>query len=121
MRTVNTILMAFVLAVVLPSLASAQQCGEPPRVDDQSLRGDLEGKAKLLSSLVGDANLQGRIEIAKTDIFSKYPNADKLRSSTYLLYVFCTTVLADPKYDPNQRFQAIITMQNTLNQNPLKQ
>jgi hypothetical protein len=37
-------------------------CSDPPRVDDQMLKGDLEGKAKFLSSLVGNANLKGQIE-----------------------------------------------------------
>src|SRR6185312_11976406 len=63
-----------------PAVGQAQpSCGDPPRVDDQSLKGDLEGKAKFLSSLVGDANLKGQIESARTDIFSKYPNASATR------------------------------------------
>src|SRR5690242_15079099 len=79
------------------SLAQAQpSCGEPPRVDDQSLKGALEGKAQLLTRLVGDANLKGNIEAARTDIFSKYPEARKAHSDTYLLYMFCSFVLSDP-------------------------
>src|SRR3974390_2673100 len=58
--------------------ALAQQCVDPPRVDDQTLKGVIDGKAKFLSSLVGDAGLKGHVEIAKTDIFSKYPNSDQV-------------------------------------------
>jgi hypothetical protein len=48
-------------------MAQAQpSCGDPPRVDDRTLKGDLEGKAKFLSSLVGDANLKGQIEATRT-------------------------------------------------------
>jgi hypothetical protein len=47
-------------------MAQAQpSCGDPLRVDDQTLKGDLEDKAKFLSSLVGDANLKGQIEATR--------------------------------------------------------
>jgi hypothetical protein len=92
----------------LPALAQAQpSCGDPPRVDDQLLKGDLEGKAKFLSSLVGDANLKGQVEAARTDIFQNYPEASKARSDAYLQYMFCSFVLSDPKLSAKEKFQAI--------------
>jgi hypothetical protein len=94
---------------ILPLASEAQQpsCGDPPRVDDQSLKGDLEGKAKFLSSLVGDAGLKGQIETARTDVLSKYPNADRTRSDAYLQYMLCSFVLSDPKLSPQEKFRAI--------------
>ncbi len=98
------------LLAVLPLASEAQQqpsCGDPPRVDDQSLKGDLEGKAKFLSSLVGDASLKGQMETARTDVFSKYPNADRTRSDAYLEYMLCSLVLSDPKLSAAEKFRAI--------------
>jgi hypothetical protein len=90
------------------AVAQAQpSCGEPPRVDDQTLKGDLEGKAKFLLSFVGDANLKGQIETARTDIFSKYPNAGATRSDAYLEYMFCSFVLTDQKLSAQEKFHAI--------------
>jgi hypothetical protein len=82
-------------------------CGEAPPVDDQSLKGLLEGKAEFLSRLVGNASLKGNLDSARQDIFSKYPNADKARSEAYLEYMLCTFVLSDPKLSPNEKFKAI--------------
>jgi hypothetical protein len=94
--------------LALSAAAQAQpSCGDPPRVDDHTLKGDLEGKAKLLSSLVGDTNLKGKIETARTDIFSKYPNAGPARSDAYLEYMFCSFVLTDPKLSAQEKFHAI--------------
>jgi len=45
-------------------------CGDPLRVDDQTLKGDLEDKAKFLSSLVGNANLKGQIEASVIPLIS---------------------------------------------------
>ena len=83
-------------------------CCAGRRVDDQTLKADLEGKAKFLSSLVGDANLKGQVATARTDIFSKYPNAGSTRSDAYLEYMFCSFVLADPKWSAQDKFHAIL-------------
>jgi hypothetical protein len=105
MRTVVAPLAAW---LALFAIAQAEpSCGDPPRVDDQSLKGDLEGKAQFLSKLIGDANLKGQIETARTDIFSKYPNAGATRSDAYLEYMFCSFVLTDPKLTAQEKFRAI--------------
>jgi tetratricopeptide (TPR) repeat protein len=93
----------------LCGLAQAQpSCGEPPRVDDLTLKGDLEGKAQFLSKLVGDADLKGKIETARTDIFSKYPKAGEAHSDAYLEYMFCSFVLSDPKLSGQEKLHAIL-------------
>ena len=91
MLTLAAWLTLFATAPAQPS------CGDPPRVDDQTLKTDLEGKAKLLSNLVGNASLKGQIDTTRVDIFSKYPNAGAAHSDTYLEYMFCSFVLTDPK------------------------
>src|SRR3954449_1032826 len=107
-QNMRATLVALLLTFALAHSALAQQCGDPPRVDDQMLKGEIEGKAKFLSSLVGDAGLKGQVEMAKTDIFSKYPNADKLHSDTYLLYMFCTSVLSDARLSAQDKLRAIL-------------
>ena len=95
---------------ILPLVSEAQQqpsCGDPPRVDDRLLKTDLEGKAKFLSSLVGEAGLKGQIATARADIFSKYPNADRTRSDAYMEYMLCSFVLSDPNLSAPEKFRAI--------------
>ena len=98
------------LAIVLGATwhAAAQpSCGDPPRVDDQSLKGTLDGKARFLSSMIGDANLKGELETARTDVFSKYPQADRTRSEAYLEYMLCSFVLSDPRLSAQDKLKAI--------------
>ena len=105
--------------LALSAVAHAQpSCGDPPRVDDQTLKGDLEGKAKFLSSLIGDANLKGQVETARTDIFSKYPNAGSTRSDAYLEYMFCSFVLPDPKLTAQEKFRAILDFRQAVQAAP---
>jgi hypothetical protein len=114
MRTAMATLAAW---LVLFAVAQAQpSCGDPPRVDDQTLKGDLEGKAQFLSKLVGDASLKGQIETARTDIFSKYPNAGTARSDAYLQYMFCSFVLTDPKLSAQEKFHHILEFRQVVAQ-----
>ena len=95
-----------VIAGFLITLSAAQadsQCGEAPRVTDDVLKADFKGKAQALSGLIGKVDLEARIEAAQTDVFSKYPNADKVRAQAYFAYVFCTTVLVDPTLSAEQK------------------
>src|SRR3954451_19121487 len=114
-------IMLIVLAALMMFSMPVQaqpSCGDPPRVDDQTLKGDLEGKAKCLSSLNGEGNLKGQIEAARTDIFSKYPNAGTTRSDAYLQYMFCSFVLSDPKLSAQEKFRAIQEFRQVEVQSP---
>jgi tetratricopeptide (TPR) repeat protein len=54
---------------------------------------------------MGKVDLEATIEAARTDVFSKYPNADKIRAQAYFAYVFCTSVLTDPTLSAEQRLR----------------
>jgi hypothetical protein len=107
MRIIVATISAWLAVYAVAQTQPQTSCGDPPRVDDQTLKGDLEGKAQFLSKLVGDAGLKGRIEAARTDIFSKYPNAGTTRSDAYLEYMFCSFVLGDAKLSGQEKFRAI--------------
>jgi hypothetical protein len=79
-------------------MAQAQlPCSDPPRVDDQMLEGDLEGKAKFLSSLVGNANLKGQIEATRTASSANTQTPVQPILMPYLEYMFsiCSAALYD--------------------------
>ena len=63
--------------------ALALDCGSVPPVQDEKLKGAIADKATFLSKLLGNAQLSGEIESAKSDIFSQYPDADRSRTNAY--------------------------------------
>ena len=81
--------------MTLMNSAWAIDCGSVPPVIDETLKGAIEGKANVLSRLLGDAALSGEIDTAKNDIFFKYPDADKTRINAYFLYIMCQSVFND--------------------------
>jgi tetratricopeptide (TPR) repeat protein len=104
-------LIALVGFLATPSLGRSElSCGEAPLVADESLKAEIKGGTQLLSGLIGKAELNARIETARTDIFSKFPNADKVRMQAYFSYVFCTQVLSDARLSPQERAQLSLVL-----------
>jgi hypothetical protein len=89
-----------------PSLAH-EICGEPPPVADESLRAEIEGKAKLLSRLIGETSLSGSIETAREEIFSKYPDAELSRSNAYFEYQMCVLIMNDKAMTTQQKVEEL--------------
>jgi len=91
-----------VLAVVGSGLAQASVCGDPPPVANETLKGEIAGKAQILSKYLGNAQLSGQIETSRTEIFSKYPNADE-RGNAYFEYQVCILLMNDKKMTTQEK------------------
>jgi hypothetical protein len=85
----------------------AYVCGDPPPVDSTALKGELDGKASFLSKFIGDAKLRGNIETSRSEVFSKYPNADKLVVDHYLLFQTCVILMDDKSLDTTQKLEEL--------------
>src|SRR5271166_487874 len=68
------------------------------------------GKGELFAGLIGQADLETRLEATRTDIFAKYPNADKVRMEAYFAYVVCAQVLNDARLSPREKAQFAVLL-----------
>jgi hypothetical protein len=109
------VVLGLAIAVAGHSVAIAQQCGEPPVVSDKSVKAELDGQAKLLYGKVGDVGLKGDFETARTDVLSKYPNADRVRNDTYMLYQICIAISGDGKLTGPEKVQLLLQVQKAMN------
>jgi hypothetical protein len=73
---------------------TADICGGPPPVANEDLKGEIEGRAQFLSRFLGEAELGGKIETSRSEIFSRYPDADE-RSDAYFEYQVCVLLMED--------------------------
>jgi len=101
-------------AVAVSSALAQPSCGDPPRVDDLQLKGELDGKARFLSSFLGDSSLSGKVEASRIDVLSQYPNADQVRSNAYLQYMFCSFVLSDQRPSWAEKSNALMVFASTM-------
>jgi hypothetical protein len=60
-----------------PATAQQNVCGSPPPVANEYLRAELGGKARLITPLLGTPDVTGAIEVSRTEVFSKYPEAEQ--------------------------------------------
>lgn len=102
--------------------AAHEICGDPPpaqfRVrNDETLKGEIEGKAQLLTKFVGDAQLGGKVETSQKEIFAKYPDADRARTDTYFAYMFCVLLFSpDNPQSFEEKQRALTTFYEHLRQ-----
>lgn len=105
-------IMAFILFVLAPTYGSADTflCGDPPPLSDDKLSGELKSKAQFLSRFLGDAQLEGNIESTRTEVLSKYPNADRVIADQYLLYQTCVMLMKDDSLPTTQKLEELRKM-----------
>jgi hypothetical protein len=93
------------LFTAFPASVHAQNCGDPPPVQNETLEGEIQGKAQFLSRFLGDASLGGRIQTARTEIFSKYPEGE--RSNAYFEYQVCVMLMNDQSLTTLQKLDKL--------------
>jgi hypothetical protein len=86
-------------------------CGKPPELpyksqESEKLKGELEGKAQMLSRLVGNADLKGAVETERNTIFQSADQVLAAWQSNYLSYVFCASVMSDKSLSVEKRIDA---------------
>ena len=95
----------FPLSVIMP-LVSANMpaiaqvaCGDMPKdlplVTQEQLKGDTEGKAQLLTRLLGGAQIKGTIDNSRAELHEEHKNVDQHQIDMYFLWVSCQTISAD--------------------------
>jgi hypothetical protein len=87
--------------------ARSEPCGDAPLVSDESLKGELDSRATVLSRLFGDLKFQGEVQIQRNDVLSRYPAADKLRVNQYFLYAVCQLIMADTQASLEQKIKML--------------
>ena len=98
-------------------------CGKPPELplkqqEIETLKGDLEGKAHLLSRLVGTGNLKGAIESERNTIWQSASETVAAWKVGYLSYLFCASVMSDKSLTSEKRMEALRQFQETMERRP---
>ena len=111
MRT--TVILFLLYCLTTAALAdSADFCPPPPDGTPEEIKGDAKlavGRLRGLSA----AELDGTVEIIPRELFSEYPNADRLIISQLLMSQFCVQVMTSglsdrEKFEQFSKFSAVI-------------
>jgi hypothetical protein len=109
--TVAAISSVLLFISITDSLAQSE-CGPPPSFSttqkvDESVKGELQGQADFLSKLVGNAQLSGAVEAARTSIYQTSDQAFAAQKDAYLSYMFCVIVTSDKAFSTKEKLEAL--------------
>jgi hypothetical protein len=94
--------------------AQVKTCGDPPPVTDETLKGEIQGRANMLTRFFGDAQITGQVDMARTDIFSHYPHAEQGRATAYFQYVLCALLFSDSSLDSHEKIETWLRIKDAL-------
>ncbi|MDX6584934.1 MAG: hypothetical protein QOI10_4118 [Solirubrobacterales bacterium] len=109
-------LVAFTLCWSSPSGAQDFQCPSPAQQTDSNLRVEVDGKAQTILRL-GAAELKGSVERTVQDLYSKYPNADRVAIASMVLSTTCQMIRNSPQLSDSEKFEkwmAVLQIIRTL-------
>jgi hypothetical protein len=116
MKTIITIALLW-LAHVDIALAQQINCGDAPKLRssvEEKLKGDAEGKAQLLTKLLGNAALQGAIETSKTELYQQHQDVGKDEINLYFAWVSCQTISSDKNLASSEKLEKWMTIYKEL-------
>lgn len=112
----------FAVSILLATFAAKADnidCGAMPVVTDESFAGEINGQARLLSRYFGNAELSGRIEQTRKDIFSKYSDQQASRQDSALQYQMCEYLKRDTTHSDFEKFKILRDMRQSF-QKPIQ-
>ena len=103
-------LILVLLVIISPMDVSAQvdRCGEPPPVVEEHIERAIDGKLHVLSRFLGNAALSAKIQTSRTEIFSRYPDAERSRTNAYFQYQVCVLIMEDNSLSNPEKIEKLM-------------
>lgn len=100
------------LTTSFEAVAQHPVCGKAPEFDSrlensERIKGDLAGRAQALARFVGTAEVSGRIEVERREIYKSSVGTEAARADAYLAYVFCVLIMDDRSIPTTEKLKAI--------------
>ena len=94
--------------------AYAIECPPPPQQFTNEISGNVKGELRgALQKLVG-GSLEGKVDVIANNLFSQYPNADRLTLAVGIMSMYCQIINESTQWDDNRKLQAINEMNTQI-------
>ena len=100
------------------SASEEKDCGKPPPVANEKVAGEIKSEAQALSRWLGNAELSGKIQTSREEIFSKYPNANESLFGYYFRYQICILLMSDKTLSNKEKRDELIKIQQAFSKPP---
>lgn len=109
------------------NIASAQSaqhelCGPVPSLPnklktDEGLKGQLEGRARMLSGFLGKAELGGKVEATRKELYQSSDSFFAARQDAYMAYMFCVLIIGDKTASLEAKLRALQEFRKPVSRN----
>jgi hypothetical protein len=107
-----------------PALADSFSCPKPSEQTGNNIKGDVSGEAQTLLKL-GSAELKGNVDKIVVDLYSKYPNADRVAIASDLLSTTCYLIRDSQQLSDSDKldkwYKVFPLIQSIINQETVDQ
>jgi len=94
--------------------AYAIECPPPPQQFTNEISGNVKGELRgALQKLVG-GSLEGKVDVIANNLFSQYPNADRLTLAVGIMSMYCQIINESTQWDDNRKLQAVNEMNTQI-------
>jgi hypothetical protein len=100
--------MVTVLSAVNNVAVAQEICGDQPRQlpaeQERRLGGELQGKANLLSKLMGHAELDAKVNSSRRELYQQFNNIDRATLDQKFLWTMCQHIMSNPWLSFDQKY-----------------
>ena len=115
----GTVMLGAVLlsAYCVPAHADAV-CGLPPSqvptMSQEQLKGDAEGKARILTKLLPGAQIKGAVDMSREELYQEHQNIDQYQINMYFMWVSCQPIMSDAKLPTAEKIRLWTEVRNAF-------
>ena len=96
------------------SAATDLNCGDPPAVTNEIVKGEVQAKADAISKILGAIGFGAAYEKSREDIFNKYDESKAARADQYLYFLVCNTLGRSASLTDKEKLDAIFQMRSVM-------
>ncbi len=103
------------LLMLATAFASAADfaCPSPSGQTAQEVAADINGQAQTIMKL-GNADIQGKVKTTIIDLYSKYPNADRVAIASTMIYTTCSFIKNSSQLSDEQKLDKWMTVYTAI-------
>jgi hypothetical protein len=118
-RILSFVALAWLIKTTSPVFAEDSKCGPAPFFRATAGAGSaeksqLQAQADALSTLVGKAELAGRVKAARNNLYQSFDNAIAAQRAAYLGYLFCLNIMKNDTLNTLDKLEALRLFRNQV-------
>lgn len=107
------------LLAIIPVTSWAQQisCGDRPKIEravEDKIKGDVEGKARILTQRIASGEFKAAVESSKTALYQDHQDVGRDEMDQYFAWIVCQAISLDSSLSTSDKIEKWMTAYKTI-------